>query len=559
MRGRTWGGAAALSLPLLLAILPFEPRQPTLPLLGLQFTLLECAAGAVMAVLFSSCRERLGELVRRPPLPLAFLATYAGANLLSAAVAPAHRGPAAVFCLRMVAAAVFALLVAAAPPEARRRGFAALVGGSTLVALLAIAEGCGVRSLDPFLDAFRLGPSEVAGSRRATGGLNDPNLAATFLMHGMLVGVGMAADLPGPLRMAIPYGLLVGLGLLFTDSRGGFLAALFGLATLGVALGRGGRARIRAPMAALLTLLALAPAFALRPTFQRLSIEGAASEYGARYEPAEASLSLKPREARSIRVRVTNTGREAWDPAGGFQIHTLWYDMERKQLMGVGQAFSPRIPRRAVPGDIVDLEVEVRAPEREGPYLLVWDLLGREVGWFLSFGVVPAQVPTAVSASGAGVPPLGFELPAATWRRGRLELWRLALVMWRAHPFTGVGPDNFRWLHDAYGGWVRPDPESPAHSLFLEAAATTGALGLLALLGTFLSTARAALRSLRMAAGSADAVPAAVILALLAGIAAHGVVDYFLSFTGHYLFLGFVVGSASVLGRSEDPTRSLDP
>jgi hypothetical protein len=36
-------------------------------------------------------------------------------------------------------------------------------------------------------------------------------------------------------------------------------------------------------------------------------------------------------------------------------------------------------------------------------------------------------------------------------------------------------------------------------------------------------------------------------VSLLAFVAAHGVVDYVLAFTGHYLVLGFAVGTAAAL------------
>jgi O-antigen ligase len=81
--------------------------------------------------------------------------------------------------------------------------------------------------------------------------------------------------------------------------------------------------------------------------------------------------------------------------------------------------------------------------------------------------------------------------------------------------------------------------------MFLEAAATTGTLGLLALLGTFASIVRGTLRELSLAPCASEAAWAAILLALTVGIGVHGMVDSFLGFTGHYLFLGLVVGSAS--------------
>jgi O-antigen ligase len=154
-----------------------------------------------------------------------------------------------------------------------------------------------------------------------------------------------------------------------------------------------------------------------------------------------------------------------------------------------------------------------------------------------------------VSRDPAGAQPFSYSVPPETWERGRAGLWRAAVAMWRERPLTGLGPDNFRWAHAASASGPAGDTHEtliPANNLFLEAAATTGTLGLLALVGALAATARAAGRALQRAArGSADAVWAAVLLALTVGVAVHGTVDTFLGFTGHYLFLGIVVGSAS--------------
>jgi O-antigen ligase len=202
----------------------------------------------------------------------------------------------------------------------------------------------------------------------------------------------------------------------------------------------------------------------------------------------------------------------------------------------------------AASGQTVRVEAAVRAPAEEGRYLLVLDLVAD--GWVMSSaGVAPATVPTTVSRDPVSARPFTLVVPAAAWQRGRAALWRAALAMWREHPLTGIGPDNFRWAHAAYAGWPRgggPDTLIAANNMFLEAAATTGTLGLIALVGTLLATARASCDNLKAAPGEpSDAVWPAVWLALIVGIAVHGTVDSFLGFTGHYLFLALVVGAAS--------------
>jgi len=154
--------------------------------------------------------------------------------------------------------------------------------------------------------------------------------------------------------------------------------------------------------------------------------------------------------------------------------------------------------------------------------------------------VSPGLVPVGIGVD----PPAAVALPARAWRRGRLELWRLALAMWRDHPLLGVGADNFRRLHPQYGGWLGAgNVPMSAHNQLLESAATTGTLGLLALVGTIVFSARAALRSLRRDRGEA----AAVVLGLLAAFLVQAQVDALLEFTGHYLLFALVVGAAAAM------------
>ena len=541
------------ALSALLLVLPFEARRPTLPVFGLEMTVLEVVAAVATAALLFLGRERLGPILRRPPLPLALLASYVAASALSAATAPMNRVLAAKFVLRMAASAVLALAVAAAPRDAARRGLTALAAACAIVAALAILEGAGVFALDPFLDRFRAGAYWIGTSRRATAGSENPNLAAAMLLYGLVPAVGAAALQRAPGRLAVPLTALFGLGLLFTYSRGGLAALTVALVVLGLALHFRARAGARAPVLSVLALVAVTIAFGVAkgPRGSRLYAGGGAPSHAVTYAPGEAFLSLAPREVRQVQVTLTNTGTAAWSVAS---LGCTWRRAEGT-LATDWQATSvcpaTRVPR-AAPAETVNVRAEIRAPAAEGHYLLVWDLSAD--GWALSSrGVAPATVPSVVSRDPASARPFSYSAPPETWRRGRAELWRAAVAMWREHPLTGIGPDNFRWAHAANASGPSGDTHEtliPANNLFLEAAATTGTLGLLALVGTLSATARAAWRSLQAAPpGTADAVWAAVLLALTVGVAVHGTVDTLLGFTAHYLFLGLVVGAASAPDR----------
>jgi hypothetical protein len=524
-------------------MLPFEPRGHALELPGFRITLLELVAAVAIAGLAWAGRGSLLALLRRPPLPLLFVAAYAGAQVFSAALTPERPGTALKFSLRMVGMAGFAWVVAAAPLQARRRGLLALCASASVVALLALAEGLGVLSLDAFLGLFREMPFNVAGSRRASAGSEYPNLAAAVVMYGLLAGVALA----GPARragvVAVAGGLLASLGLLFTYSRGALVASAIGLLCLAATLTWRRATIARVPLLALGALALSSTGFAWRGEIFRLRLasEGTGAWYAAAYESSATSMGLAPGEDRNLAVRVTNTGRKTWSVEESFHLSYHWYDVERRLVTDGPRTVLPHDVRS---GESVVLDALVRAPLQEGRYLLVWDMVHERTTWFSGQGVEPATVTVEVGAAGAGGEPLAPPPRASlAWRPSRAELWRLALALWRERPLTGVGPDNFRWLHGPKAGQAFWDSRVYANNTLLEAAATTGGLGLLSLAGCLVSSLAGALRrTLRCDPRSASGAEAAALLALVAGIAAHGVVDYVLAFTGHYLMFGFVVG-----------------
>lgn len=514
---------AGALLALLVVLLPFEPRRPTLDVLGLHFTLLEAATAVISMALAVLSRPRLESLARARPWPLLALWLYAAAHVISAAATPYHADLARRFSLRMVAMAVFATLVAALPAATRRRGWTALATGSLAVAALALAEAAGLRALDPLLDLFREGPVQVAGVRRATAGSEHPNLAAAFLMYGMVAG----AALGGPIQWTVARSALLALGLACTYSRGAAAAALVGLLVLAAR----DRRRASGPLISALVLVAAVAILAaahggLRPV----------SALGARYEPAESALSLTPGESRTAEVRVTNTGREVWSPR---EVH-LSYHWLRDGAAAVSDGPRVPMPRPIAPGETVTVRADVQAPAEPGAYRLVWDLLARDHGWLSAHGIAPAAVPVIVGVDGAA-PPSPDPVSALSWHPTRAELWSVALRLWWERPLLGIGPDNFRRLYGRAAGRALWDPRLYANHMLLEAAATTGLLGALALVSTLALTLWRAARST-----SADA-PAC--FALMAGIAAHGLLDSVLAMTGHYLVFGLVVGSAGEADR----------
>src|SRR5712691_6415266 len=204
---RRW---SSLALPAAMALVPFEPRAPTLPVGPLHFTVVEGVA------------------------------LLAAAALVSAAASD-DRGGALKFALRMAFMAAFATAVSLAEPEDRRRALLALALGGAVAAGLAMAEGMGVRALDPMLGALREMPFNVAGVRRAAAGSEYPNLGAACIAYGLLAAAAAAAARGWVARAAL-VALPFSLALLYTYSRGALVASAVGLVAAAATAG-GRRAR----------------------------------------------------------------------------------------------------------------------------------------------------------------------------------------------------------------------------------------------------------------------------------------------------------------------------
>jgi O-antigen ligase len=118
----------------------------------------------------------------------------------------------------------------------------------------------------------------------------------------------------------------------------------------------------------------------------------------------------------------------------------------------------------------------------------------------------------------------------------RLALWRAGLRMVRAHPLTGVGLGNFKWVvadYDAPG----ENLNNVAHNTYVEVAAELGLPGFALYVGLLATTYRALGRVRRQtrAVPAADVVHRAA-LGLQAGLVGFLVAIFFVSATQQKLF-----------------------
>jgi O-antigen ligase len=181
-----------------------------------------------------------------------------------------------------------------------------------------------------------------------------------------------------------------------------------------------------------------------------------------------------------------------------------------------------------------------------GSYVLIWDMVQEHTTWFSDKVGLGAPVSVVVGSATHAAMPRPRELrewiAERAWRPGRRELWTIALRLFLAHPWLGVGPDNFRWLYGPASGHDTWDTRVFSNSLYLELLATVGVLGFAAFAFLIGSTLVRLARRLR--AGD-PALDAAVLAASLVGFLVHGLVDYLLAFTGIYIAFFVLLGAAS--------------
>ena len=522
--------AARAALGLLFVLVPFEPRF-TIPLGPLRLSLLEAVALPAFALLAIAFVR--ADVFRWPPAVLS-LAIMTAAAMASSALAVEDPARSLKFSLRIGAMTVMAALASHFDERGARIALRALAIAGSAAAALAILEGAGMRQLDVFLGAFREIPFNVAGVRRATAGSEYPNLGAAMIAYALLAGVALLRDRNAARAI---FTAVLTCGLAFTYSRGAWIAAVAGLVT--IASFERSRARW-IPLAVGLSILC---AFlGVKEISQvRLGGENANDFYAATYRTQE-DIALKPSELTMVEVAVTNTGRRPWRKTEEIHLsYHLYEDAHRPLVDG------PRtdLPKDVLPGESVTITARLRAPLREGAYVLMWDLVHEDTTWFSGQGVRPGVARLTVGDDASTSSTVSKEAglrrvsEGLAWRPSRVELWSIALDMWASHPLLGVGPDAFRWSYGRSVGRDAFDTRVFANNTVLEFAATLGSLGLAAWLAAVALALRSRVRRAR------ESPAALASLAILIAILVHGLADHLLAFTGHYLVFALAIGIES--------------
>jgi len=618
-QGQTITACVGWGLALVLAGLPFE-LYTGVPLAGLTFTNIEILVLAVLALWVAGLTiER-----RRPRLPrslllpaIALLAIF----FFSAAAAPEWRGAALKFTARQIQAALLAVCLAdqlaiGGWPIARRLGLALIVGAaiSATLGLLEISESPLVLAL---LAIFKDQPTMAGGLLRLSATFGYANIAAMFYEATLpicLAAVGLAASRPAR-WMLCGAALLLYAATLLTYSRAALLTTVAatlvimlgatllgrrGFATAGTPAGAAAQSAWRVARLGMALLALTAGMLLFSPTFRvRIAAPDVADWYRANYSVAHLP-GMAPNALLTTPVTIQNRGLVTWRSAGlrPVALSYHWLDPHTRLVVRYNGRRT-LLPQPIAPGDVLQINADVQAPDKPGDYILAWDMVIEQGGWFSERGNPMAEIAVTVAGPPAASWPAPSAEPANMPQQiivrpappERSLLWGAALRIWRAHPLLGIGPDVFRHMYGPALGLSIWDDRVHTNSLYLELLVGTGVAGLAAFLllialalwraarvlvddrrpmsdGRPPMTDASSLVGRRSSAEHTTNVVGDICIWMALGCAAalltfliHGVLDMFLEYSATNLLLWALIGAlgslATIGGGSDDQLEQI--
>jgi hypothetical protein len=434
-----------------------------------------------------------------------------------------------------------------------RTALGLVVVAGVIVGGLAILEYAQVSPVLDALKAFRPGITVVGSQMCAGGSLQYPTIASMYLEVVFAFGVGLLlsdidAGRPGWAAGWFAALVIVAEAIMLTFTRAGLISMAAVLVIVAaIRYGRRGAdvgVRLLAALSVLVVAL-FAGSQSAQLMWLRFTSGGQESWYRAQVT-APADVAMATGATSVVPIEVTNTGRLAWDSQGDPPFLLSYHLMQAQgdRFVVFDGARTP-FPAPVEPGATVTVEAEVRAPRQPGQYRLAWDVVVEHHLWF---STEPGATPMLSRATVSGdlldafvrtTPP-----PRLTVRPGRFQLWTAAVKMIAAHPWLGVGPDDFRLVYGDYAGLATADPRTHSNDMYLEVLSGSGLVGGVAFAWLLWRAAAVLGPNLRAPAATAMGVGAALF-----AVALHGFVDSFLSFGPTYVLFALTLGFAVACAR----------
>lgn len=124
----------------------------------------------------------------------------------------------------------------------------------------------------------------------------------------------------------------------------------------------------------------------IAPGFKKISSKLIYWPYCAEYNPRDVPSQLSKGQTVTIPITLKNYGNIIWTRSGlkKFVLSYHWHSKE-KGVIWEGERII--LPLDVAPGQTVDLNAILKAPNQKGTYVLKWDMLHDQVAWFSNKGV----------------------------------------------------------------------------------------------------------------------------------------------------------------------------
>ena len=550
-RARAVSWALPASVMLVAAVSPFERPVPG-SIFGFTLTTVELTIALTLGLGIAAWLKERASFQWRTPITLPIAAVLVSA-FVSATVAPELRASALRVAARLTAAAMLFVLVVNVARSQRiaRQITTALLTAAAIVGVIAVLELAQVPWVLNVLKGFRPGFHVVGGQLRATSTLFYPTITAMFLEVAFALGLVWIASS----RLAFMALVATGAGVIATFTRAGLITMAMSLVFYGgvLFLRRSSSSRpgleprwssehTRLVFLALVLVALVLMSRSPQMLVARMSTEGSQDWYGATYDVPQR-LTLRPDSFNDIPVGLKNQGRLTWQSSGAppFALSYHWLSMGAEEIVifdGLRTPFATAVE----PGDDVRMTARVRAPGYPGTYVLVWDVVQEHRTWLSLEGVFPGRTIASVEGPAVGAPlQTKGRMPSSVMRMPRSILWATALRIWQEHPVFGIGPDNFRHTYGRYLGLAVWDPRVHANNTYIEVMVGMGVIGVVALGWLIVAAVLSTWQLLLTASDQVLPLVAAATAACLA-IAAHALVDSFVTFTSTYVAFAIAAG-----------------
>jgi O-antigen ligase len=160
--------------------------------------------------------------------------------------------------------------------------------------------------------------------------------------------------------------------------------------------------------------------------------------------------------------------------------------------------------------------------------LLILMIALAATGLLGSLGLLPPTISARLADFGAFVGPLDLQNAEVTDANfsvlERIAHWYAGLEMFADHPWLGVGAGNYALAYPAYALARWQDPLGHAHNIYINVAAETGWIGLIAFAAVWIAAIIVALRAVQTRSGYRRAV-AIGVLGVLMHVTVHNLFD----------------------------------